>query len=37
MRDLNDETRRHMRVLHEDVIGRIALLGEFLNGRKGSQ
>jgi hypothetical protein len=28
----DEETRRQMRVLHEDVIGRIALLGEQING-----
>lgn len=28
MRDGDEETRRLMRVLHEDVIARIALLGE---------
>lgn len=26
--EMNDETRRHMRVLHEDVIGRLALIQE---------
>ena len=31
-----EETRRHIRVLHEDVISRIALLDENLNGRKRS-
>ena len=29
-----DGLATEMRVLHEDVIGRIALLGEALNGRK---
>ena len=29
-----DETRREMRILHEDVIARIALLQEGLNGRR---
>jgi len=28
----DEETRRQMRVLHEDVISRIALLGEQFNG-----
>lgn len=28
--DRLDDTRREMRVLHEDVLGRIALLGEGL-------
>jgi hypothetical protein len=28
----DEETRRYMSVLHEDVISRIALLGENLNG-----
>ena len=32
-----EETRRQMRVLHEDVISRIALLNEGLNGRKRSR
>jgi hypothetical protein len=32
MRELNDETRRHMLMLHEEVIGRIALLREGLAG-----
>ena len=31
----DEETRRHMRVLHEDVISRIALLQEGLNWRNG--
>jgi hypothetical protein len=30
----DEETRRFMRVLHEDLVGRIALLQEGLNGRK---
>jgi hypothetical protein len=37
MRRLNDETRAQMRVLHEDVVARIALLGEHrgrIGGRK---
>ena len=45
MRELNEETRRelggriddlgtHMRVLHEEVLSRIALLGEHMNGRR---
>jgi len=33
----DEETRRQMRVLHEEVISRIALLDETLNGRKRSQ
>jgi hypothetical protein len=33
IRASEDETRRQMRVLHEDVISRIALLDEALNGR----
>jgi hypothetical protein len=33
MRTLNDATLTHMRVLHEDVISRIALLDEHWNGR----
>ena len=33
MRTGDEETRRQMRVLHEDVISRIALLDENLNGR----
>ena len=32
----DDETRRQMRVLHEAVIARFALLDEHLNGRKRS-
>ena len=32
----DEETRRQMRVLHEDVIARFALLDEHLNGRKRS-
>ena len=32
MRAGDEETRRHMRVLHEEVIARIALLDEHLNG-----
>ena len=32
----DEETRREMRVLHEEVIARIALLDEHLNGRKRS-
>ena len=28
MRDGDEETRRQMRVLHEDLVGRIALLSE---------
>ena len=32
----DEETRRQMRVLHEEVITRIALLDEHLNGRKRS-
>ena len=31
----DEETRRQMRVLHEDVIARIALLQEGLDRRKG--
>ena len=45
MRQLNEETRRelggriddlgtHMRVLHEEVMSRIALLDEHTNGRQ---
>jgi hypothetical protein len=34
MRSLNQETLSHMRVLHEDVIARIAVLGESANGRQ---
>jgi hypothetical protein len=34
MVELNDETRRHMLVLHEEVIGRIALLQEGSVGRR---
>jgi hypothetical protein len=34
---LIEELGVHMRVLHEDVIGRIAVLGEALNGRKGGK
>ena len=30
-----EDLGRRMRVLHEDVIARIALLGERLNGRSG--
>ena len=33
----DDETRRQMRVLHEDVVARIALLQEGLNGRSRSR
>jgi hypothetical protein len=33
IRASDDETRRHMRVLHEDVIARIALLQEWLDRR----
>ena len=32
----DEETRRQMRVLHEEVIARIALLDEHLNGPKRS-
>ena len=32
IRQGDEETRRYMRVLHEDVIARIALLGEQFNG-----
>ena len=31
----DEETRRHMRVLHEDVISRIALLQEGIDRRNG--
>jgi hypothetical protein len=31
---LNDERRRHMLVLHEEVVGRIALLQEGLVERR---
>ena len=34
MRALNEETRRHMLVLHEDLVSRITLLGEALNGKR---
>ena len=34
MDELNKETNTHMRVLHEEVISRIALLGEARSGRK---
>ena len=34
MRSLNQETLTQMRVLHEDVIARIAVLGESANGLK---
>ena len=34
---LIEELGVHMRVLHEDVIGRIAVLGEAINGRKDSK
>ena len=48
MRQLNEETRRelggriedlgtHMRVLHEEVISRIALLDEHMNGRRSTR
>ena len=48
MRQLNEETRRelggriddlgtHMRVLHEEVIARIALLDEHTNGRQSTR
>jgi hypothetical protein len=33
LRAMNDETRRHMRVLHEDMVARFTLLDEGLNGR----
>jgi hypothetical protein len=36
MRAGDEETRRQMRVLHEEVIARFALLDEHLNGRKRS-
>jgi hypothetical protein len=36
MRAGDAETRRHMRVLHEQVIARIGLLDEHLHGRKRS-
>ena len=36
MRAGDEETCRHMRVLHEEVIARIALLDEHLNRRKAS-
>ena len=32
----DEETRRQMRVRHEEVLARIALLDEHLNGRKRS-
>ena len=32
----DEETRRQMRVLHEDVISRLALLDEHLNGKRRS-
>jgi hypothetical protein len=31
IREGDEETRRHMRVLHEDVISRIAVIGEGLH------
>ena len=34
---LNHETLTQMRVLHEDVIARFALLDEHMNGRKRSR
>ena len=34
MRELNDETKRHMLVLHEDVIARLTLIQESANGKK---
>ena len=34
VRTVNDETRRHMQMLHEDVIAKIALTQEGSNGRK---
>ena len=48
MHQLNEETRRelggriddlgtHMRVLHEEVISRIALLDEHMNGRRSTR
>ena len=36
MRAGDEETRRQMRVLHEEVIARIALLDEHLDGLKRS-
>lgn len=33
MRELIEETRRYMRVLHEEVIDRIKTLGEGLDRR----
>ena len=37
MRELNEETHVHMRVLHEDIVSRIALLDEHMNGRSRSR
>ena len=37
MRTLNNETQVFMRVLHEDVLSRFALLDERWNGRKRSR
>jgi hypothetical protein len=34
MRELNDETRRHMLVLHEEVIGRLATIQEGRQPRR---
>ena len=37
IREGDDETRRQMRVLHEDLIARFALLQEGINGRNARQ
>jgi cell division protein FtsB len=34
MRELNDETKRHMLVLHEAIIARLTLIQESANGKK---